>query len=35
MKGIGGLSWLEYDPKNDILYLIKMGSDLYRLARGN
>jgi hypothetical protein len=35
MKGIGGLSWLEYDPKNDVLYLMKMGSDLYRLARGN
>jgi photosystem II stability/assembly factor-like uncharacterized protein len=34
MKGIGGLSWLEYDPKNDVLYLMKMGSDLYRLARG-
>ena len=33
MKGIGGLSWLEYDPKNDMLYLMKMGSDLYRLAR--
>jgi hypothetical protein len=33
MKGIGGLSWLEYDPKNDVLYLMKMGSDLYRLAR--
>jgi photosystem II stability/assembly factor-like uncharacterized protein len=34
MKGIGGLSWLEYDPKHDALYLMKMGSDLYRLARG-
>jgi photosystem II stability/assembly factor-like uncharacterized protein len=34
MKGLGGLSWLEYDPKNDFLYLMKMGSDLYRLARG-
>jgi photosystem II stability/assembly factor-like uncharacterized protein len=34
MKGIGGLSWLEYDPTNDVLYLMKMGSDLYRLARG-
>lgn len=34
MKGIGGLSWLEYDPKNDVLYLMKMGSDLYRLSRG-
>jgi hypothetical protein len=34
MKGIGGLSWLEYDPQSDVLYLMKMGSDLYRLARG-
>lgn len=34
MKGIGGLSWLEYDPKNDIVYLMKMGSDLYQLKRG-
>lgn len=34
MKGIAGLSWLAYDSKNDILYLMKMGSDLYRLARG-
>jgi photosystem II stability/assembly factor-like uncharacterized protein len=33
MKGIGGLSWLEYDPTNDVLYLMKMGSDLYRLQR--
>jgi hypothetical protein len=33
MKGIGGLSWLEYDPPNDVLYLMKMGSDLYRLDR--
>ena len=34
MKGIGGLNWLEYDPKNDVVYLMKMGSDLYRLVRG-
>jgi hypothetical protein len=34
MKGTGGLSWLEYDPNNDVLYLMKMGSDLYRLGRG-
>jgi hypothetical protein len=30
---LGGLSWLEYDPRHDVLYLMKMGSDLYRLAR--
>lgn len=34
LKGIGGLSWLEYDPQHDTLYLMKMGSDLYRLTRG-
>jgi photosystem II stability/assembly factor-like uncharacterized protein len=34
MKGIGGLSWIDYDPKNDIVYLMKMGSDLYQLRRG-
>ena len=33
MKGIGGLSWLDYDPQHDTLYLMKMGSDLYRLTR--
>jgi hypothetical protein len=33
MKGIGGLSWLEYSPTHDTLYLMKMGSDLYRLSR--
>jgi photosystem II stability/assembly factor-like uncharacterized protein len=35
MKGVGGLSWLEYDPRRDVLYLMKMGSDLYRLDRGD
>jgi photosystem II stability/assembly factor-like uncharacterized protein len=34
LKGIGGLSWLEYDPQNDVLYLMCMGTDLYRLERG-
>lgn len=32
MKGIGGLSWLEYDPPHETLYLMKMGSDLFRLT---
>jgi photosystem II stability/assembly factor-like uncharacterized protein len=30
----GGLTWIEYDPKGDALYIMKMGSDLYKLARG-
>jgi len=33
LKGIGGLTWLEYDPKSDSLYIMKMNSDLYKLAR--
>jgi hypothetical protein len=33
LKGTSGLTWLEYDPKHDVIYLMKMGSDLYRLAR--
>jgi photosystem II stability/assembly factor-like uncharacterized protein len=33
MKGIGGLSWLDYDPQHGTLYLMKMGSDLYRLTK--
>ncbi len=33
VKGGSPLTWLEYDPKNDLLYVMKMGSDLYRLAR--
>jgi hypothetical protein len=35
-KGLGGLStltWLDYDPAADALYLMKMGSELYRLGR--
>jgi photosystem II stability/assembly factor-like uncharacterized protein len=34
LKGVSPLTWLDYDPKNDVLYVMKMGSDLYRLARG-
>jgi hypothetical protein len=33
MKGTSGLAWLEYDPVNEAIYLMKMGSDLYRFAR--
>jgi hypothetical protein len=32
-KGIQAMTWLAFDAKNDILYLSKMGSDLYRLKR--
>jgi len=34
LKGISALTWLEYDPIHDNLYLMKMGSELYKLARG-
>jgi hypothetical protein len=33
VKGNSPLTWIEYDPKNDILYAMKMGSQLYRYAR--
>jgi photosystem II stability/assembly factor-like uncharacterized protein len=34
MGGVSTLSWLEYDPVHDVLYVMKMGSELYRLQRG-
>ena len=33
VKGIHGLTWLAYDPQNDVLYLMTMGSDLFKLER--
>jgi photosystem II stability/assembly factor-like uncharacterized protein len=33
MKSVANLSWLEYDPTRDILYVMKMGSELYQLKR--
>jgi hypothetical protein len=33
LKGIPPLTWLEYDPTSDTLYLMKMGSELYKLSR--
>ncbi len=33
LKGVSALTWLEYDPGNDVLYVMKMGSELYRMAR--
>jgi photosystem II stability/assembly factor-like uncharacterized protein len=32
LKGVGGLTWLEYDPTRDVLYLMKMGSELFTLT---
>ena len=33
MKGIDALSWMEYDPLHDTLYVMKMRSELYRWQR--
>ncbi len=33
MKGIAYLTWLDYDPTRDVIYMMKMGSDLYMMAR--
>jgi hypothetical protein len=33
-KGIGTLTWMDYDPVHDTVYLMKMGSDLYKMERG-
>jgi photosystem II stability/assembly factor-like uncharacterized protein len=33
LKGWSPLTWMEYDPKNDVLYVMKMTSDLYRMTR--
>jgi photosystem II stability/assembly factor-like uncharacterized protein len=34
LKGIANLTWLDYDPKADALYMMVMGSDLWRWQRG-
>ena len=33
MKGVTPLTWLDYDPVSDTLYLMKMTSELYKLSR--
>jgi hypothetical protein len=33
MKGLGGLAWMEYDPVHDVVYVMKMGSELYQWKR--
>jgi hypothetical protein len=33
LKGAEGRAWIEYDPKNDLLYVMKTGGDLYKLTR--
>jgi photosystem II stability/assembly factor-like uncharacterized protein len=34
LNGVSPLTWLEYDPVHDVLYVMKMGSELYQLVRG-
>jgi hypothetical protein len=34
VRGGGALTWIEYDPLGDVLYAMKMSSDLYRMKRG-
>jgi photosystem II stability/assembly factor-like uncharacterized protein len=34
LKGVSPLTWMDYDPVHDVLYVMKMGSDLYKLQRG-
>jgi hypothetical protein len=33
LKAAEGQTWIEYDPKNDILYVMKTSGDLYKLMR--
>ncbi len=33
LKGVSALTWIDYDPKDEVLYIMKMGSDLYRMER--
>src|SRR5262249_9493668 len=34
LKGVSALTWVEYDPVHDVLYVMKMGSELFKLERG-
>ncbi len=34
LKPVGPLTWIDYDPQHDVLYAMKMGSALYRMACG-
>jgi hypothetical protein len=33
MKDVSPLTWMAYDPKNDVLYVMKMTSELYKLTK--
>jgi photosystem II stability/assembly factor-like uncharacterized protein len=34
LKGVSPLTWLDYDPVNDVLYVMKMSTELYKMPRG-
>jgi photosystem II stability/assembly factor-like uncharacterized protein len=34
LKGVSALTWLDYDPVHDVIYLMKMTSQLFKLERG-
>jgi hypothetical protein len=34
LGGLSALSWVDYDPVHDVLYVMKMGSQLYKMSRG-
>jgi hypothetical protein len=34
LKGVSALTWLDYDPVHDVVYVMKMGSQLFKLALG-
>ena len=33
LKGVDSLTWMDYDPGRDVLYLMKMRSQLFKMAR--
>jgi photosystem II stability/assembly factor-like uncharacterized protein len=33
LKPVSALTWIQYDPKDDVLYAMKMTSELYKLPR--
>ena len=33
LKGVSAMTWFDYDPKGDTLYVMKMASELYRWKR--
>ncbi len=34
LKGVSAPTWMEYDPSHDVVYVMKMGLELFKLERG-